>query len=187
MPKPGAAYLTALRRTVHAAFRQLGIDDEQRRDIQQRATGKASTGDMGRKELEAVLAEAERLGWVNPKRAKARRPKGGGREDDQLGKIRALLRDMGMEWAYADGIARQMFGLDFAQWTQRGAQRQAVITALRKEQEKRELRLHLRSACAVHGIAEADLVSEFGLSPGWDRRRDTLKRLIAAVTARGLQ
>ncbi len=47
---------------VHAAAKQIGMDEETRRAMQQRVTGKASAADMSEAALVAVCAELARLG-----------------------------------------------------------------------------------------------------------------------------
>jgi phage gp16-like protein len=55
--------LRRLQRTVHAACRELGLDDEDRRGLQLVATGKASMADMDEDELKAVLKALEKRGF----------------------------------------------------------------------------------------------------------------------------
>jgi hypothetical protein len=47
---------------VHAAAKKIGMDEDARRAMQQRVTGKASAADMSEAELVAVCAELARLG-----------------------------------------------------------------------------------------------------------------------------
>jgi hypothetical protein len=47
---------------VHAAAKRLGMDEDARRAMQQRVTGKTSAADMSEAELVAVCAELARLG-----------------------------------------------------------------------------------------------------------------------------
>jgi len=47
---------------VHAAAKRIGMDEDARRAMQQRATGKTSAADMSEAELVAVCAELARLG-----------------------------------------------------------------------------------------------------------------------------
>ncbi len=53
----------ALQRKVHLACRQLGIDAETRRDLQQIATGKASMSDMTEAELRRLIGALEKRGF----------------------------------------------------------------------------------------------------------------------------
>lgn len=70
--------MTALLKTIHVACRQLGLDEDTRRDLQVVATGKASLRDMTPAEHEQVLtalkargfraapASKGKKGWRNP-------------------------------------------------------------------------------------------------------------------------
>lgn len=55
--------VTALRRAVHAACRELGLSEDLRRDVQEAATGKASMRDMTAADLRAVLSHLRERGW----------------------------------------------------------------------------------------------------------------------------
>ncbi len=43
-----------------------------------------------------------------------------------MGKIEALLVDNNLPWAYADGIAKQMFKVEKVDWLERGQLRKVV-------------------------------------------------------------
>lgn len=70
--------MTALLKTIHVACRQLGLDEDTRRDLQLVATGKASLRDMTPAEQQRVLdalkergfkaapASKGKKGWRNP-------------------------------------------------------------------------------------------------------------------------
>lgn len=70
--------MTALLKTIHVACRQLGLDEDTRRDLQLVATGKASLRDMTPAEQQKVLdalkargfkvapASKGKRGWRNP-------------------------------------------------------------------------------------------------------------------------
>ncbi len=79
----------ALLAKVHLGAAQLGLDDEDRRAILERVTGHRSSSEASDADLEAVIAEYRRSGWVP-------RPKRGPVADapTQLGKIRALWADL---------------------------------------------------------------------------------------------
>ncbi|MBB4287777.1 phage protein GemA/Gp16 family protein [Roseospira goensis] len=64
-----AARLKAL----HAGARALGLDDEARRDLMARVTGRRSARDMTDAQLGAVLAEYDRLRGGRPRQAGGRR------------------------------------------------------------------------------------------------------------------
>lgn len=102
--------LAARRRAVHAAARQLGMDDATRRDMLDGQVGKRSTTDLTMLDCEKVLDHLARLGAGKPAKAKPGRQPGQPHNIDRvalLQKIEALLADMELPWAYADAIARQ--------------------------------------------------------------------------------
>ncbi len=55
--------LHAKRRHVFAACREMGIDEETRKDLQLQATGKASSSDMNAADFDKVLAALKVKGW----------------------------------------------------------------------------------------------------------------------------
>lgn len=57
---------------VHLAAKELGLDEDARRDVLERVTGRRSAGDCRDDQLDAVLAEFKRLGWKPKPGAKAR-------------------------------------------------------------------------------------------------------------------
>jgi phage gp16-like protein len=57
---------------VHLAAKELGLDEDARRDVLERVTGRRSAGDCRDDQLDAVLAEFKRLGWTPKSSAKAR-------------------------------------------------------------------------------------------------------------------
>jgi hypothetical protein len=60
-------------RLARVGARELQLDDETRRGLQERVTGKASLADMSDREVEAVIGEMKRLGF-RPKAGKNWRP-----------------------------------------------------------------------------------------------------------------
>ncbi|MEO1000089.1 MAG: regulatory protein GemA, partial [Pseudomonadota bacterium] len=61
-----------LRRTIFAACRELGLDDDARKALQEAATGKASLSGMGADELGRVIEALKARGW-RPARTGRRR------------------------------------------------------------------------------------------------------------------
>ena len=122
---------------IHAARRQMAWTEETYRAILERVTGKASAALLNAKERKAVLDDFARLGW-QPKKAKGHRRPGNVRPDGAalVGKIEALLADAGRSWAYADGIARKMFGLDSVRFCD-ADQLHRIVAALVYDQKRR--------------------------------------------------
>lgn len=64
----------ALIRTIHVGCRQLGLDDDTRRELQVRVVGKASLSDMTPAEQQKVLDVLKAEGFMPTGGAKAKRP-----------------------------------------------------------------------------------------------------------------
>ncbi|SNS87168.1 Mu-like prophage protein gp16 [[Luteovulum] sphaeroides subsp. megalophilum] len=63
-----------LQKLVHVGCRELGLDEDTRRDLQLTLTGKASMGDMTEAELQAVVAGLRARGFQPESSAAFRRP-----------------------------------------------------------------------------------------------------------------
>jgi len=61
-----------LRKTIFAGCRELGIDDETRRELQRLATGKDSLADMGEADLRLVVDQLKARGWAPHGRGRRR-------------------------------------------------------------------------------------------------------------------
>lgn len=136
---------------IHAARRQMAWTEDTYRAILKRVTGHGSAADLNAKQRKAVLDDFARLGW-NPKTAQAHRnptrtrrapdpdrPQPGDAKLRLLGKIEAQLADAGRPWAYADGIARHMFGIDSVRFCD-GDQLRRIVAALAYDQQRRARR-----------------------------------------------
>lgn len=108
--------------TAHMIAARLSMDSDTYRDMLQRLTGKRSMAKMDFRERRAVLDELRRLsGDTARHKSQAVPPPGepkGVREENEamLGKVAAILADLGCEWNYAHGIARKMFGIQRVEW-----------------------------------------------------------------------
>lgn len=117
---------------IHIAKKDLALDDATYRDVLERVTGKTSCKEMDLKELKKVMMELKRLGFVptptaitqnqTPQNPPQTTPKWGKKPDGAddkkalIGKIEAMLADLNLNWKYADGMAKRMFGVDKVQW-----------------------------------------------------------------------
>lgn len=122
---------------IHAARRQMAWTEDTYRAILERVTGKASAALLNAKERKAVLDDFARLGW-QPKRAPGHRRPGEVLRDRAalVGKIEAILADSGRPWAYADGCARKMFGVDSVRFCD-AEQLHKIVAALMIDQKRR--------------------------------------------------
>lgn len=164
--------LAARRRAIHAAARQLGLSEDDRRAlIAGQCPGKNSTTALNLVECDRVLnhmrkAGAARTGQAgekyigrHPGYPETCRPGCG----DLMQKVEAQLADMRLPWAYAVTIlkhvsakgAKGRVGVDRLEWA-RPEHLKDVIAALDYEQQKRE------------GLEKIDkLLGEHGLTRAW--------------------
>lgn len=157
MPNPDLHRKTELAK-IHVAKAQLKLDDDTYRALLERLTGKTSAADLTARERVMVLNEFYRLGWsAESHRIPQRRPTpstgspstgsgragGGGRmagwgKDKLLSKIGALLAEAKRPWAYADGIARHMFGgVESVRFCDQ-EQLRKIVAALMYDQKRRK-------------------------------------------------
>ena len=99
---------------IKIAQKQLGMDDDVYRELLHRMAGKRSCTELTATELARVLREMERLGFAPSRPAPERMPLRQARHTPMMQKIGVLLAQTGKTWAYADGMARNMFGEDRA-------------------------------------------------------------------------
>lgn len=124
---------------IHIARHQLAMDDEAYRALLTRVAGVSSSRNLSDAKATAVLNEFQRLGW-NAKRtpkSKGKPHNFGTSMPEMITKVEALLADMDLPWAYADGIAKQMFGIQRVAWVRDPKQLKAIIAALYNVQKKR--------------------------------------------------
>ncbi len=102
---------------VHIAKQQLGLDDASYRALLSRVAGVKSAKDLNPRQMGAVLAEFERLGF-QPKSKKQGRAKPTTTKNKQnyVDKIEALLADAKRPWSYADAMAKHMFKVERVEW-----------------------------------------------------------------------
>lgn len=103
---------------IHIAKAQLGLDDDTYRALLARVAGVRSAKELSPRQIGAVLAEFERLGWkpAPPKKAGRKVPKPAPDRKKLLGKIEAFLAEANRPWAYVDGMALRMFQVERVEW-----------------------------------------------------------------------
>ncbi|MFN4177400.1 regulatory protein GemA [Phenylobacterium sp.] len=133
---------------VHLAAKELGLDDDARRDVLERIAGARSSADCTDDQLDAVLREFRRLGWTPSKAAPAKHPRGQGARKPAPAshpvalKARAMWLSLwnlgvvrqGTETALEAFAARQL-GVDRLQWADQ-AQGYRLIEALKAMAER---------------------------------------------------
>lgn len=164
---------------IHCARRDLGMDDASYRALLQRIAGVRSARDLSPSAAQRVLDEFRRLGWVGRRQAAAGKPGNFGSLPRRIRKIEAQLADLGLPWAYADGIVRQMYQVERIAWARRPDQLDAVIAALHREQVKR-LAASVESRCAALSISPGNLVPG-ALPAGWRSSLSTLRMMSRAL------
>lgn len=168
---------------IHIAKQQLGLEDDIYRGLLNRVAGVSSSKSLNAKQATAVLAEFERLGW-KPKPGTKGKPHNFKELPGQIRKIEALLADMGLSWAYADAIARQMFKVQRVAWLRKPQQLDDIIAALHVEQEKRGLLARVEELCGQLAVDAPDRIAGLEQLPkGWQRQRPILRALVETLNA----
>ncbi|MCM2318084.1 MAG: regulatory protein GemA [Pseudomonas sp.] len=116
---------------IHIAKKDLGLDDDTYRALLARVAGVRSAKDLNPRQVSAVLAEFQRLGWqpVAAKKAGRKAPKPAPDRAALVGKIEAFLAEAKRPWAYADAMAARMFQVERVEWCD-SDQLQRLVAAL---------------------------------------------------------
>jgi phage gp16-like protein len=182
--------LAARRRAVHAACRQLGMDDDARRDFLQAHASVRSTNDLDLHACQRVLDAARKVGATRPAPEKyaGRHPgypltcrRGCGA---LMEKVEAQLADMKLPWAYATTILRHMHTTARLEWAT-SKQLHDLVAALAVEQHKRHALAGVTQLAAELGKTDAELDSlarrlqptPRPLTPKWRRDLRYLERM----------
>lgn len=127
--------MSAGKKKIQIARRQLGLDDDAYRAILKRTVGAESSKDLSPRQIGRVLVELERLGF-KPKASTGRaKPKPAAERDKLVGKIEAQLAEAGRPWEYADSMAKRMYQVERLEWCD-SKQLGGIITALAKDAER---------------------------------------------------
>lgn len=120
---------------IHIGKSQLGFDDDTYRDfLALHGNDKSSCTQMSVPELYAVFNAMKAAGFKTRYKGKAK-PYATQAKQPLMNKIEALLADSGKTWAYAEGIAKRMYGKQRLQWCN-AEQLRAVVVALVKQQRQ---------------------------------------------------
>lgn len=179
---------------IHAARRQLRLDDETYRALLARVSASCgaacrSSADLSAPQRAAVLDELRRLGALRPA-ASGQQTRYPGRPHNAdtaampatLAKVEALLTDMKASWAYADGIAKRMFGIERVAWVRSTEELAAIVAALHAEQEKRTLNAAIDAALQALAWEPEGVVALLGpLRPNWRRHRASLRLVLEVL------
>ncbi len=121
---------------IHIAQNELGMADEVYRALLMRMTNKNSCSKMTDKELELVLAEMVRLGFVVKKSDPTAPPAPRADIAPMVGKVEALLASRQLPWQYAHAMAERMFNVKRVQWLE-PRQIHKLIAALQVDANRR--------------------------------------------------
>ena len=114
-------------------------DDDYRAILKAQANGKTSSATLTPAERRAVINYFKKQFGFETTTTKAhQKPKVAKDKQPLIDKIGAQLFELKAEWAYADGIAKQMFNIAKVQWCDCGQLRSIVValTVKVKTQEK---------------------------------------------------
>jgi phage gp16-like protein len=133
---------------IHMAKAALGLDDDTYRAALRAAAGVESSSQLDFAGRQRVIAHFIKCGWDGSKRKSSsspakpaanrpKRPTPAPAVAAMCRKVRAQLISLGrLPDTYADGIAKQMFGVQFYEWCQ-PEQLHAVVAALTVEQQRK--------------------------------------------------
>lgn len=168
---------------IHAAKRDLGMDEDTYRDMLFNVAGKRSAKDLDKEGVSKVLDHLRSIGATKIGAKKPGQYPGKPHNFDSMpamiDKIEALLADMKLPWSYADSIAKRQTGVEKIAWVRDEKSLRAVISALAVEQEKRGLLASLEELLRRRGWTMEHFEDRYGhlLPKGWKRNRRTLKGL----------
>lgn len=163
---------------IHIARQQLGLSDDEYRAILARTVGVSSAKELTDSSVGRVLHEFKRLGF------KPKAPKRAGRvpntlnKHEMMGKVEALLSELGASWVYAQAIAKRQTGIERIDWLRTEAQFRGVIAALEVELEKRWGLSAVDDELKRLGMTRDQVAERYALSPGWQRNRKSLAALV---------
>ena len=108
---------TATLAKIHIAKKELAMDDDAYRALLQNIARVASAKDLTPVQAGRVLDHMKQCGW-KPKNSKktGKRPNPPSDKAALICKIEAQLTEAKRPWAYADGMAKHMFGVDKVDW-----------------------------------------------------------------------
>ena len=135
-PKSGAGRNRQLAR-LHCLKRDLHFSEEDYRAMLVNSFNVDSAGKLDARLLAGLVKSLERSARQRASKPYPGRPRNmdAGERAAQLSKVEALLAEAARPWAYADGIARAMFGVEKVSWCDSDHLR-GVITALVKDAKR---------------------------------------------------
>jgi phage gp16-like protein len=105
-------------KVIHVAKKQVGMTEDEYRDLLG-SVGASSSTELTKDAFGKVMARFEALGFRTTSKWRKRPRKVAGLPMSKraiMAKLEAILLDMDLPWAYADGIAQKRFGVETVQW-----------------------------------------------------------------------
>lgn len=173
---------------IHAARRDLGLDEDGYRLMLREVAGVASAKDLDTDGRRKVLDHLRSVGWEKRPRKRVAQYPGTPHNIDReqmLQKIEAQLTDMGLPWSYADAITKQQTGVERVAWLRKADDLTGVVGALHVEQEKRGLLATLDELLERAGLTRDELADEQKLRRNWTRHRPTLRAMVDRLAPLG--
>jgi len=119
---------------IHVAKAKVGMSETEYRDMLA-SVGVKSSKDLNAARFDMVMKHFKKLGFKSRKQGK--KSTGPSNSKDRLlGKIDAILADLGLKRGYVDAIARNMFGIDVASWCD-AHQLHKIVAALTYHQKRK--------------------------------------------------
>ncbi len=195
---------------IHLAKKQLAMDDDSYRAMLHTVAQVGSAADLDERGRKKVLQHLTSKGAsFKPKKKRyGQRPHNYDRLPEYITKVEALLTDMGLSWAYADSIARNITGgrgyqhggqgynnpdpgVERLAWVKEERDWRAIVAALHVEQQKRGLHATINRLLDNLGLTESHiqaLLKERGLAgKNWHRRIKLMESLIDYLVAQGAE
>jgi phage gp16-like protein len=136
---------------IHIAKKELGLDDETYRDILEQIAGVRSSALLDEDSRILVIKRFKELGFKpavkkecgyrsvhkSAQKSGMHMPTSADRAP-LLSKIGAILADQKISWAYADGMAKKMFGVDRVRWLHPDQLSKVAVALIYHQKRKRE-------------------------------------------------
>ena len=125
---------------VHVAIGQLGMSDPEYRRLLTEVAGVTTSKNLTHDQRDELVRRFQSLGFVmttnlHKQKTWKAKPAASICKDDLLRKIAAILGDIGLEWNYANGIARRMWKVDSCSWCL-PEQLHSIVAALEYKRNK---------------------------------------------------
>ena len=121
---------------IHVAKAKVGMSEVEYRDMLA-SVGVTSSKDLNVAKFDLVMKHFKNLGFISKKNSSSATPRKGPTSSKQrlMGKVDAILADLGLKRGYADAIARNMFGIDMMSWCD-AHQLHKIVAALSYHQKR---------------------------------------------------